>query len=63
MIFVFKSSTKNLLFKYNNFHEFCYYIRNFHFNNSIGIKMTLFRRTTFDKIKVQNLIEDIKKNL
>ena len=28
MTFAFKSRTKNLLFKYNNFNEFCFYIIN-----------------------------------
>ena len=60
MTFVFKSRTKSLLFKYSNFHEFFFYILNFHFNYSCSIKTTSFRHATLDKVEVRSFVEDIK---
>ena len=60
MTFAFKSRTKSLFFKYNNLHEFFFYILNFHFNYSSSIKTTSFRHATLDKVEVLSFVGDIK---
>ena len=58
MTFIFKSCLKNLLFKYNNFHEFSFYIIIFIFLIVLNIKMMSFHDVgddrSFGSVKNEN---------